>query len=101
MALADLDTSGLADLVIASPVDGVATGIPVDVVNVVLGRLVCPFDVNCDGSVDALDVAAATATAGACPLGGVCRADVTGDGLVTVLDLVLIGAAVTAGTICP
>ena len=72
-------------------------------VNLVLGRAPCPTDINCDGSIDALDAAAFTAALaiGVCPLDGTCRADLTGDGLIDGLDFAVLAPAVAAGGICP
>lgn len=83
---------------IASPTDNSVAGIPSAVVNLVLGRAPCPTDINCDGSIDALDTAAFAI--GVCPPDGACRADLTGDGLIDGLDFAVLAPAVAAGGVC-
>jgi len=87
MALGDIDGTQNGDLVIASPVNSLAGGAPSSVVNLVLGRAPCPFDINCNGSIDPFDLAAAVAAIGPCPIDGACRADLDGDGSVDILDI--------------
>ena len=93
MALGNIDGTQNGDLVIASPVNSVAGGVPSSVVNLVLGRAPCPLDINCNGSIDPNDSLALLAAFGPCPIDGACRADLTGDGQVTFDDFLALSAS--------
>ena len=102
MALGDMDGRQLGDLVISSPSDSLASGVPSPVVNLVLGRAACPLDINCDGSVDQFDVALLLSLFGTpCPVGGNCRGDLDGDGGFGPGDLPFLLPTAIPGSICP